>query len=178
MYDHELLTEISDWGQTFPCNDRMDELNKIFIIRPFHYGPEPAIKLDNLKKTRHFGELYTWPRDTVMWHWSVDTLFDSCQLTITWMSRRMLAWVSRVSGGRPNTQAIRISTIKFSTDLICLAQPTRNAQPNLQENNAYLAANQRMHTIAAIIYYNSSRFKQSLKWKLESKCGTVVRAPI
>ena len=168
-------TEVS---HAFPCNDRMDELNKIFIIRPFHYGPEPAIKLDNLKKTRHFGELYTWPRDTVMWHWSVDTLFDSCQLTITWTSRRMLAWVSRVSGGRPNTQAIRISTFTFSTDFICLGQPAGNARPNLQENNAYLAANQSVYTIMAIIYYNSSRFKQSLKWNLRSKGGTVMRAPI
>ena len=127
----------------------------------------------------HFSELYTWPRDTVVRHWSVDTLFDSCQLTFTWTSRRMLAWASRVSGGRSNTQGIRISTVKFSTDFIYLGQPASNVRPNLQENNAYLAANQSMHTIAAIISnYNSSRFKQSLKWKLESKCGTVVRAPI
>ena len=130
-----------------------------------------------MNKTRHFSELWTWPRDTVMWHWSVDTLFDSCQLTITWTSRRMLAWVSRVSGGRPNTQAIRISTVKFSTDFICLGRPASNVPP-LWENNACLAANQSMHTIMAVTYYNSSRFKQSLKWKLESKGGTVLRAPI
>ena len=103
-----------------------------------------------MNKTRHFSELWTWPRDTVMWHWSVDTLFDSCQLTITWMSRGMLAWVSGVSGVRP--QAIRISTVKFSIDFICLGQPASNVRPNLQENIAYLAANQSMHTIAAIIY--------------------------
>ena len=30
-------------GLTFPCNDRMDEVNKLYIIWPFHYGPEPAI---------------------------------------------------------------------------------------------------------------------------------------
>ena len=35
---------------------------------------------------RHLGELYTWARDTVMWHLSVDTFFDSCQLTIAWTS--------------------------------------------------------------------------------------------
>ena len=131
-----------------------------------------------MNKTRHFSELWTWLRDTVMWHWSVNTLFDSCQLTITWISSRMVAWVSGISVWRPNTQAIRISTIKFSTDFICLGQPASNVRPYLQENNAYLAANQSMHTMAAIICYNSSRFKQSLKWKLESKCGTVVRAPI
>ena len=67
------------------------------------------------------------------------------------MSRRMLAWVSGISGGRPNTQAIRISPVKFSTDFICLGQPASTARPNLQESNAYLAANQSMHTIAAII---------------------------
>ena len=36
------------------------------------------------------------------WHWSADTLFDSCQSTITWMSR------------------IRMSTIQLDTDCICL----------------------------------------------------------
>ena len=25
------------------CNDRTDEVNELFIIWPFHYGPEPAI---------------------------------------------------------------------------------------------------------------------------------------
>ena len=109
-----------------------------------------SIKTNSWITSLHFSELYTWPRDTVMWHWSVDTLFDSCQLTITWMSRGMLAWVSGVSGVRP--QAIRISTVKFSIDFICLGQPASNVRPNLQENIAYLAANQSMHTIAAIIY--------------------------
>ena len=36
---------------------------------------------DNFKKTCHLSELYTWAHNTVMWHWSVDTLFDSGQLT-------------------------------------------------------------------------------------------------
>ena len=30
-------------GLRFPCNDRADEVNKLFILRPFYYGPEPAI---------------------------------------------------------------------------------------------------------------------------------------
>ena len=30
-------------GLRFPCNDWMDEVNKLFITWPFHYGPEPAI---------------------------------------------------------------------------------------------------------------------------------------
>lgn len=34
------------------------------------------------------------------------------------------------------------------------------------ENNARLAANQSMCTIVAIIYYNSTRFKQSFKMKV------------
>ena len=25
------------------CNDQTDEINKLFIIWPFHYGPKPAI---------------------------------------------------------------------------------------------------------------------------------------
>ena len=30
-------------GLTFPRNDRSDEIIKLYIIWPFHYGPEPAI---------------------------------------------------------------------------------------------------------------------------------------
>ena len=52
---------------------------------------------------------------------------------------------------KTNTQAIRISTIKFSTDFICFGQPAGNAWLHLQETNACLAANQSMHTIVAII---------------------------
>ena len=40
---------------------------------------------------------YTWALDTVTWRGSADTLFDSCQLTITWMS-----------------------DTKLNTDIICL----------------------------------------------------------
>ena len=46
-------------------------------------------------------ELYSWGCNTVRWHWSADALFDSYQLTITWMS-------------------IRMETIKLNTDCICL----------------------------------------------------------
>ena len=43
--------------------------------------------VDNFKKkTHHLSEVHTC---TIRWHWSADTLFDSCQLTITWMSTRM-----------------------------------------------------------------------------------------
>ena len=37
----------------------------------------------------HLNEFYTWARVTVRWHWSGDTVFDSCQSTVTWMSIRM-----------------------------------------------------------------------------------------
>ena len=42
---------------------------------------------DNFKK--HVNEFFTWARVTVKCHWSADILFDSCHLTITWMSIRM-----------------------------------------------------------------------------------------
>ena len=32
-----------EWGLRFPCNDRTDEVNRLIIIWPFHYGPEPMI---------------------------------------------------------------------------------------------------------------------------------------
>ena len=34
-------------GLRFPCNDRTGEINKLSIIWPLHYGPEPAIKKTN-----------------------------------------------------------------------------------------------------------------------------------
>ena len=30
-------------GLRLPCNDQMDKVINLFIIWPFHYGPEPAI---------------------------------------------------------------------------------------------------------------------------------------
>ena len=82
----------------FPVYDRMDEINKLFIIWPFHYGPEPAINIikinnwsaDNFKKKKKTPQwVVAWACITVRWHWPMDALFDSCQLTITWMSLRM-----------------------------------------------------------------------------------------
>ena len=72
---------------------------------------------DNFKKTHHLNKLYTWACDTVRWHWSADTLFDSCQWTITWIY-------------------IRMSTIKLNTDSICLGHLASIAW-SLQENNAW-----------------------------------------
>ena len=105
--------EISDrshkgLGQRFPCSDRTDEVN--------------------LKKRRHLSELYTWARDTVWWHWSADTPFDSCQLTVTWMS-----------------------TIKLNTDCICLGQLASNAQ-SLQENSQSERAHYCSHIIITVYF--------------------------
>ena len=72
---------------------------------------------DNFKKC-HLNELYTLAHDTVRWYWSADTLFDSCQLTITWMF-------------------IGLSTIKLKTDCLCLGHLASNAWL-LKGNNAWL----------------------------------------
>ena len=80
---------------------------------------------DNFKKIRHLDELYTWSRGTVRWHWSVHTLFDSCQLTITW------------------NMSIRMSTVKLNTDcILCLGHPASNVTTtnnawSLQENSRW-----------------------------------------
>ena len=44
---------------------------------------------DNLKKTRHLNELYSWACNTAWWHWAADTLFDNCQLAMKWVSIRL-----------------------------------------------------------------------------------------
>ena len=67
----------------------------------------------NFKKTCRLNEMYPWAHDTVRWQWSADTLFDSCQLAIIWMS-------------------IRMSTIKLNTDCIWLGHLASNAR-SLQE---------------------------------------------
>ena len=59
-----------------------------------------------------------------------DTLFDSCQLTIIWMS-------------------IRMSTIKLNTDCVCLGHLASNAR-SLEENNARLAASESACTVVVI----------------------------
>ena len=57
-------------GLRFPCNEQMDEVNKLFSIWPFHYGPEPVINnkthnwsADNFKKTSYLKEFYTRAHD-------------------------------------------------------------------------------------------------------------------
>lgn len=52
---------------------------------------------------------------SIRWHWLADALFDSCQVTITWIS-------------------IRKSTVKLNTDSVCLGHPASNAR-SLQENS-------------------------------------------
>ena len=89
---------------------------------------------DNLKKkTHHLSESYTWASDTVRWDWSADALFDSCQLTITWMS-------------------IRMSTIKLNTDCISLEQIASNAQ-SLQENNTWSFQKRKANKRAYYMYF-------------------------
>ena len=90
-------------GPRFPSNDSMDEVNIGLFIMDLSLRSFKTKNwlTDNFTKTCHLNELYTWACDTVMWHGSADTLFDSCQLTITWMS-------------------IRMSTIKLNTDCICI----------------------------------------------------------
>ena len=78
---------------------------------------------DNFKKTHHLNELYNIePTFTFRWHWSVDTLYDSCQLTITWAF-------------------IRVSTIKLNTDCICLGHLACNARSLQQDNTKSLQEN-------------------------------------
>ena len=74
-------------------------LHGLFIMDPSLRSIKPAIgQRITLKKNN---ELYNWGCDTVRWHWSVDVLFDSCQLTIILMS-------------------IRMSTIKVNTECIIM----------------------------------------------------------
>ena len=44
------------------------------------------ITLKNIDLYYDYYELYTWAWNTVTWHWSADTFFDICQLSITWIS--------------------------------------------------------------------------------------------
>ena len=141
--------EITDQNQN---NDCTDEVNKLFIIRPFHWQWQLwTWTCNQLKPITGLNELNTWAHDTVMWHWSADTLFDSCQLTITWMS-------------------IRMSTIKLITDCICLGHLACNAR-SLQEDLARLATNQSVRTIVAliiIVLYCFFVLDESLKFVIAS----------
>ena len=99
-----------------------ERTNKLFIICPFHYGPDQLKLTTGQWITLKIHVISTsWARDTVMWHWLAVTLFDSCQLTITWMS-------------------IRMSTIKLKTHCICpghLASNVGALQENSQSERAY-----------------------------------------
>ena len=46
-------------------------------------------KTNNWPADNFKNELYTWAHDTVGWHCSADAIFDSYQLSITWISIRM-----------------------------------------------------------------------------------------
>ena len=58
--------------------------NKVTKLQKLQNGQRITLKIRHLNKT------YIWARDTFMWHWSADTFFDSCHLTITWMSNTKL----------------------------------------------------------------------------------------
>ena len=72
-------------GLIFPCNDRMDEINKLlFYYMAFSLWTWACNQLKlitgqqiTLKKTRHLNELCTWADNTVMWHWSADTFLTA-----------------------------------------------------------------------------------------------------
>ena len=73
-----------------PFNDRTDEVNKLFYYMAFSLW---IWACDQLKPTtgqrityKFFTSMRSWAGDTFIWYRSADTLFDSCQLTITWMS--------------------------------------------------------------------------------------------
>ena len=120
-------------GLRFPCNERIDKANKLFNIWPFHYGPEPVINnktnnwsVDKFKKTCHLKELYTTAHNTARWHWLADTLFDSCQLTIT-------------------LKSIWMSNIKLNTARICLWHMLAHYK-KIIPSHYKKTANQSMHT--------------------------------
>ena len=94
-----------------------------------------------IKKTRHLNELYTWARNVVRWQWSVGAFFDSCQLTITFMS-------------------IRISTIKLNTDCICFGHLATNCQ-SVQENSQ----SERAYYCSHIIINNDCSLSLAQGWK-------------
>ena len=78
-------------------------VNKLFIIWPFHCRPEARDPKNTSSQ---------WVDDLSPRYSQVtvvsDNLFDSCQLTITWMS-------------------IRMSTIKLNADCLCLGHLANNA---------------------------------------------------
>lgn len=77
-------------GLRFFCND---QTNKMGLISYLFYGlfimHLSQHKTNNWPADNFKNELYTWAHDTVRWHWSADAIFDSYQLSITWISIRM-----------------------------------------------------------------------------------------
>ena len=73
---------ITEKHKTWACNQ----------LKANHWSAEYFIK--NMQP--HW--VGTWPHDTVMCPWSVDTFLDSCQLTIIWMSIIKLTKGYRLSG--------------------------------------------------------------------------------
>ena len=111
----KFLALLSLWNTyTMICEILVRNLSSYWRLTPITFKTNNWLA-DNFTKTCHLNELYTWACDTVMWHGSADTLFDSCQLTIKWVS-------------------IRMCSIKLNTDCICLGHLASNAQP-LQENS-------------------------------------------
>ena len=100
--------EISDLGLNI-LTSQTDKVNKLLILIYGLFIMDLSLRsiktnnwsADNFKRTHQLNELYTWACNTVMWHWSVNTLFDRSQLNITWVS-------------------IRMSTIKLKTHCIFL----------------------------------------------------------
>ena len=106
-----------------PPPREQNRLISYLLLWPFYYRPEPGINIktnnrsvDNLKKNTS----PQWVEHLSPWYSQLTLvsryLFDSCQLTITWM-------------------AIRMSTIKVNTNCICLGHLASNDR-SLQENNA------------------------------------------
>ena len=68
----------------------MTEITRHSFFDNENVGPEPAINWQPITdqqitlKEYHFNESYTWAHNTVMWQQIA--FFDSCQLTIIWMS--------------------------------------------------------------------------------------------
>ena len=134
----------------FPCNDRTDKVNKLFIIWPFLWQWQIMdLRLQSIKTNDWSADIFKknmslqWvvqAYDTVIWHRSVDTLLNSCHLTITWVSLRM-------------------STVKLNTDCICLGHLASNAG-SLQENLVRLAASQSGYYYSHIIMYFSEKINR------------------
>ena len=79
------------------------------MIWHFHYRPEPVIH----KKTNNWAgdEFYTLARDTVMWHWSADTHFESRQFLVGSLSRVIKLYQNCVKAVRAYCRIVICVTI-------------------------------------------------------------------